>query len=100
MSGDTVANQIRDELTNRLTHLYDSVAEEEWFWFEEILSYDNAVIPRALIVSGQWTGNEKAFDIGFKIFKMAFKNPNLRGRIFQADRLKWILYKRRLPGKI
>ena len=59
MSGDTVANQMRDELTNRLLHLYDSVAEEDWFWFEEILSYDNAVIPRALIVSGQWTGMEK-----------------------------------------
>ena len=38
MSGDTIANQIRDTLTCRLTNLYDSVAEDEWFWFEEILS--------------------------------------------------------------
>ena len=66
MSGDTIANQVRDVLSDRLTNLYDSVAVEEWFWFEEILSYDNAVIPRALIVSGQWTGNKKAFDIGLK----------------------------------
>lgn len=66
MSGDTIANQVRDTLTNRLVDLYDSVAEDEWRWFEEILSYDNAVIPRALIVSGQWTDNEKAFNIGLK----------------------------------
>jgi glycosyltransferase involved in cell wall biosynthesis len=73
MSGDTIASQMRDELTNRLTHLYDSVAKEEWFWFEEILSYDNAVIPRALIVSGQWTGNKKAFDIGLKSLRWLLK---------------------------
>lgn len=73
MSGDTIANQVRDELTNRLNHLYESVAVEEWFWFEEIVSYDNAVIPRALIVSGQWTENEKAFDIGLKSLRWLLK---------------------------
>jgi len=73
MSGDTIANQIRDTLTNRLTNLYDSVAVDDWFWFEEILSYDNAVIPRALIVSGQWTGNKKAFDIGLTSLRWLLK---------------------------
>jgi len=73
MSGDTIASQVRDTLTNRLTKLYDSVAEDEWFWFEDILSYDNAVIPRALIVSGQWTENEKAFDIGLKSLRWLLK---------------------------
>ncbi len=73
MSGDTIANQIRDTLINRLINLYDSVAADEWFWFEEILTYDNGVIPRALIVSGKWAGNGKAFDIGLKSLKWLLK---------------------------
>ncbi len=83
MSGDTVASQINDELTNRLTHLYDSVAEEKWFWFEEILSYDNAIIPRALIVSGQRTGNEKTFDIGLKSLRWLLKIQTSEGGYFR-----------------
>ena len=83
MSGDTVASQISDELTNRLTRLYDSVAEEKWFWFEGILSYDNAIIPRALIVSGQRTGNEKTFDIGIKSLRWLLKIQTSEGGYFR-----------------
>jgi hypothetical protein len=83
MSGDTIANQIRDTLTNRLTDLYDSVAADEWLWFEEILSYDNAVIPRALIVSGQWTGNEKALDIGLKSLSWLLKIQTSQDGLFR-----------------
>jgi hypothetical protein len=66
MSGDTVANQVRDTLTSRLIDLYNSVSDEKWVWFEKILTYDNAVISRALIVSGQRMENKKAFEIGLK----------------------------------
>ena len=83
MSGDTIANQIRDLLTDRLTALYNSVAEEEWFWFEEILSYDNAIIPRALILSGQWTGNDEAFEIGLKSLKWLLKTQTSEGGYFR-----------------
>lgn len=83
MSGDTIANQVRDTLTYRLINLYDSVATDEWFWLEEILSYDNAVIPRALIVSGQWTGNEKAFDIGLKSLNWLLKTQTSEGGYFR-----------------
>lgn len=83
MSGDSIANQIRDTLTNRLTNLFDSVADEEWFWLEEILSYDNAVIPRALIVSGKWTGNGKAFDIGLKSLRWLLKTQTSESGYFR-----------------
>ena len=73
MSGDTNANQIRDLITARLTSLYDSVASEEWVWFEDILTYDNAVIPRSLIVNGLHTGNEKTLEIGLKTLRWLIK---------------------------
>ncbi len=83
MSGDTIASQMRDELTSRITHLYDCVANEEWMWCEDILSYDNGVIPRALIVSGQWTGNSKAMDIGLKSLRWLLKVQTSEGGYFR-----------------
>lgn len=73
MSGDTNASQVRDVITKRLINLYDSVSNEEWIWFEEKLTYDNAIIPRALIVNGLHTGNEKTLAIGLKTLKWLLK---------------------------
>jgi hypothetical protein len=63
-SGDCVANQIRDTLTQRLVEIFRENASDEWPWFEDILSFDNAKLPHALILSDHWTQNEEAFDIG------------------------------------
>jgi glycosyltransferase involved in cell wall biosynthesis len=73
MSGDTIANQVRELIVERLTHLYDSVADEEWVWFEDILTYDNAVIPRSLILSGINTQNERTLEIGLKTLRWLIK---------------------------
>ena len=51
--GDRLAGQVRDTLTARLVDLYDRTATPDWPWFEEILSYDNARLPQALIASGR-----------------------------------------------
>jgi glycosyltransferase involved in cell wall biosynthesis len=69
MSGDSAAAQIRENLTNRLVDLYKKTSTDNWRWFEEILSYDNAAICRAMIVSGKWIRNQKAFDIGLESLK-------------------------------
>ena len=39
-------------LADRLMALLSSVETKEWVWFEEGLSYDNARLPQALIVTG------------------------------------------------
>lgn len=83
MSGDTIANQVRDTLTNRLLLLYDAVAEDKWFWFEKTLTYDNAVIPRALIVSGRWTENEKVFNTGLKSLRWLLTTHTSEGGYFR-----------------
>jgi glycosyltransferase involved in cell wall biosynthesis len=57
LSGDTLVNQTRDVLTQRLMDLYDSASQPDWHWFEEELSYDNAKLSSALILTGQATGD-------------------------------------------
>jgi glycosyltransferase involved in cell wall biosynthesis len=64
MSGDRHAADARETLTTRLLDRYEATADDDWPWFEEILTYDNAKLPHALILSGRWTGNERALSVG------------------------------------
>lgn len=58
--GDRVTGQVREALTDRLVGLHEQTSTAEWPWFEEILSYDNARLPHALLVSG----DPKAAEVG------------------------------------
>ncbi|GAB4366947.1 MAG: glycosyltransferase family 4 protein [Calditrichia bacterium] len=69
LSGDRTVNQIRDTLTQRLIELYEQTATDDWEWFEDVLSYDNAKLAHALILSGQWMPNERALEIGLRSLK-------------------------------
>jgi glycosyltransferase involved in cell wall biosynthesis len=64
LSGDSLVNQTREILMARLMELYDRHAHADWNWFEEELSYDNARLSHALIVSGRATGNEAVLQRG------------------------------------
>jgi glycosyltransferase involved in cell wall biosynthesis len=55
-SDDTLVKQTREILTRRLMGLLQKKAKPDWRWFEDELTYDNAKLPHALIVSGQATG--------------------------------------------
>src|SRR5438270_6827594 len=61
--GDRFATQVRDALTARLLDLYDRTATPDWPWFEEILSYDVARLPQALIAAGRDRGNARAAEV-------------------------------------
>jgi hypothetical protein len=64
--GDRLAAQTRDALAARLIELYERTATPEWHWFEEILSYDNARLPQALIATGLDSGNSRALEVGLE----------------------------------
>jgi hypothetical protein len=49
-------------LSNRLMQWFRTTAGEDWHWFEEILTYDNARLPQALLLSGQLLGNEEMLE--------------------------------------
>lgn len=51
-SGDRVAQQAREALAERLMQLYQRHSSPDWRWFEDILAYDNATLPHALLLSG------------------------------------------------
>lgn len=69
LSGDSLVRQIRETLTNRLMEQYAQTALPDWLWFEHELSYDNAKIPQALILSGQISGNQQVLDCGLNALR-------------------------------
>jgi glycosyltransferase involved in cell wall biosynthesis len=66
LSGDRLVNQLRDTLTEKLIDLYEDTASDDWPWFEDIASYNNARLPHALILSGRWSDNQRAMQIGLQ----------------------------------
>jgi glycosyltransferase involved in cell wall biosynthesis len=69
MSGDRLMNQQRDILTARLIELYQRNAKNDWPWFEPKAAYDNAKLSHALILSGRWTNNPQAMEIGLRTLR-------------------------------
>ena len=69
LSGDSLVNQTRETLTCRLMNLLGSNAKPDWCWFEEELSYDNAKLAHALILSGHATGQLRVLERGLQALR-------------------------------
>ena len=69
MRGDRVAIEVRENLTGQLMNIFDQVAEPGWTWFEESLTYDNAKLAHALIVSGHATGQRSVLQRGIQALR-------------------------------
>jgi hypothetical protein len=64
-----LAESVRETLTGRLVALFDKVAGPGWLWFENELTYDNAKLAHALIVSGRATGQAQVYERGLRALR-------------------------------
>jgi hypothetical protein len=69
LSGDSMVNQTREALTCGLMERFEASAHPDWQWFEEELSYDNARLAQAVIVSGQATGQKAVLQRGLQALR-------------------------------
>ena len=69
LSGDSLVNQTRETLTSRLMELFERTAQPDWPWFEEDLTYDNAKLPHALILTGRTTGQQAVLERGLQALR-------------------------------
>jgi glycosyltransferase involved in cell wall biosynthesis len=67
--GDRRASQVREQLAGRLLVLYEKNRAENWRWYERSLTYCNAALPHALLMSGQRIPNEKMTEAGLESLK-------------------------------
>ena len=78
-SGDRDASQVRDTLAGKLLGLYERCHGPGWDWFENIVTYDNAVLPHALILTGHWTSRGDVLETGLRSLRWLLetqKSPN------------------------
>ncbi|MGH9643498.1 MAG: glycosyl transferase family 1, partial [Terriglobales bacterium] len=69
LKGDSLVNQTRETLTCRLKGLFEKNAKPDWCWCEDELSYDNAKLAQALIVSGRATAQPAVVDQGLRALR-------------------------------
>ncbi|HEV3039651.1 MAG TPA: glycosyltransferase [Candidatus Angelobacter sp.] len=69
LRGDSLVNQTRETLTARLLELFKKNAQPGWRWFEDSLSYDNAKLAHALILSGRVTGQPAMVERGLEALR-------------------------------
>jgi hypothetical protein len=62
--GDTRVRRIRQNLASRLTALFKSNATADWPWCEDTLTYDNAKLTHALILSAKDTDDPEMLHQG------------------------------------
>jgi hypothetical protein len=68
-SGDRVVQDIRVVLAERLLALYDHCRTENWLWYEDVMSYANALLPHALLLCGQWLERSDMAEAGLTSLK-------------------------------
>jgi glycosyltransferase involved in cell wall biosynthesis len=57
---------MRTKLTGKLVGLWHKCATEDWPWFEASVTYENARLPQALILSGLSIPHAEALEIGLE----------------------------------
>ncbi len=81
-SGDRKVQHMRNLLAKRLLQALHEYASEDWPWFENILSYANAVLPHALLISGKAMEDDDMIAGGLKALEWLVDVQNLSGTCF------------------
>jgi glycosyltransferase involved in cell wall biosynthesis len=66
---DARATELQHLLGARLLSILSSVETQDWMWFENGLSYDNARLPQALIVTGASVGEPHYSSAGLRTLR-------------------------------
>jgi glycosyltransferase involved in cell wall biosynthesis len=81
------ASDIKRELelaADGLVRQYEESCCPDWCWFEDILTYDNAVLPHALFAAGHNLGNSRCIEVAKKTTDFLLKNT------FDGDHFSFI----------
>ena len=74
-----------------LVTLYEGASSPDWEWFEDRLTYSNAVIPEALLQGYQITGTKKYFEIGNKTLDFLIRHGFQNGIYVPIGQKGWFV---------
>ena len=65
-SGDRAVSQAGQTLAEQLVACYHQTRGPGWYWFEDVVTYNNATLPHALLLSSQWMGREDLREVALE----------------------------------
>jgi glycosyltransferase involved in cell wall biosynthesis len=65
-SGDSRVRKMRKILSDRLMQRFRDFATEDWPWCTDSVTYDNARLSQALLLSGQWLPDREMLEMGLR----------------------------------
>jgi glycosyltransferase involved in cell wall biosynthesis len=77
------------DLTKPLVAAYEKNRGEDWFWFEDKMTYDNAILPLALMHSCEITGDEKVRDMALESMEFLDKTTLSNGYLIPIGNEGW-----------
>ena len=73
--------QLITKLADNLVSKYRGVSNQDWQWYEEYLTYANALLPQAMLLAGECTKSELFKEVAHKTFdfltNIIFKNDKI-----------------------
>ncbi|RKY74155.1 MAG: glycosyl transferase family 1 [Candidatus Latescibacterota bacterium] len=89
--GDREARDALRLLAQRLFHLFQANSSKEWLWGEDIVAYNNARLPQALIAAGQWLKDETMWRQGLQSLEWLLKIQTARdGHLSVVGNKGWL----------
>lgn len=89
-SGDTQVRRVRNELATRLFKRFADNSDAAWPWCEDVLTYDNAKLPHALIVAGDAMENPAMFEQGCTSLQWLVEQQVIGGRVSLIGNRGWL----------
>lgn len=77
-------------LANKLAQTYRRTAEVNWRWFETYLTYDNAILPEAMLLAHLAIGREEYKKIAYESFEFLLKKIFVGNRIQVVSNQGWM----------
>ena len=83
LHGDVGAERLRAIFRDRLLEAYRQNASADWPWPEDIVAYDNARLPQALILAGRFSDSPEALQTGLSSLRWLMNHQTGGGGEFQ-----------------
>ncbi|MET0427381.1 MAG: glycosyltransferase family 4 protein [Microvirga sp.] len=97
VAGNPLAARLRQDFADRLMAIMSAVETQDWVWFEEGLSYDNARLSQALIVTGLSTGAPAYVEAGMRSLRWLMTLQTTPEGLFRPVGTHGFGEKRKLP---
>lgn len=71
---DDIKRDLVIDLANKMVKMYEENKRAKWHWFEPVLTYDNAILPLALLNAYEITSDEAYLNIAYEAIQIAIQS--------------------------